>query len=251
MSALPRIRLLPVLIFLAVLMLSVRLGAVWNGVEQMRTLEVGHASALAQATPAAGGTPTPAPPAPAAGTPAAPAPAAGTPASSDPAASAPAPAADATPAPDPLGREAPSTFTQSELDLLQRLSERRQQLESQAHEMDQREAMLRAAEGRIDKKIAEMKTLEASIQALLKQRDAQEQARLDMLVNIYKAMKPKEAAVIFNDMEMPLIVDIFMLMKERSSAAILANMDPARAREVTQELARKRMPVDPAQGAPG
>lgn len=244
MRAMPRVRLLPILIFLAVLMLSVRLGAVWDGVERLRTVEVGQSSALAQAatTPAA-------PPPSSASAPAAPVP---TPTAPTPAVqTAAAPPTNAPEAPPISARDNPSAFTQSEIDLLQRLSERRAQLESQAHELDQREAMLRAAEGRIDRKIAEMKSLESSIQTLLREKDAQEQARIDMLVNIYKTMKPKDAAAIFNNMDLPLIVDIFMLMKERSSASILAAMDPAKAREVTSELARKRMPQEglaPSQG---
>ncbi|CCG06832.1 MotE family protein [Pararhodospirillum photometricum] len=250
MRAMPRVRLLPILIFLAVLMLSVRLGAVWDGVERLRTVEVGQSSALAQAatTPAA----TPATPAPSAA-PSSAAPSA--PAASG--SSAPAMQTAAVPPASPQdhpvlsARDNPSAFTQSEIDLLQRLSERRAQLEGQAHELDQREAMLRAAEGRIDRKIAEMKSLESSIQTLLREKDAQEQARIDMLVNIYKTMKPKDAAAIFDNMDLPLIVDIFMLMKERSSASILAAMNPAKAREVTSELARKRMPQEglaPSQG---
>lgn len=147
-----------------------------------------------------------------------------------------------------LDRENASSFTQSEIDLLQRLSERREQLEQRERGLDQREAMLRAAEGRIDRKIAEMKTLEESIQGLLKIHDDQEKQRLDRLVNIYKVMKPKDAARIFDDMELPLIVDIFMLMSERSTAPILAEMTPDKARAVTQELAHKQTLPEP--GAP-
>ncbi|HCF17137.1 MAG TPA: hypothetical protein DEV96_03625, partial [Rhodospirillum rubrum] len=143
------------------------------------------------------------------------------------------------------GRENPAAFTQSEIDLLQRLSERREQLENRGRELDQREAMLRAAEGRIDRKIADMKGLETSIQGMLKQHTAEEQTRLERLVNIYKVMKPKDAARIFNDMDMPLIVDIFMLMTERNSAPILAEMDALKARSVTQELAHKQVLPEP------
>jgi flagellar motility protein MotE (MotC chaperone) len=232
----PKLRLLPVLIFMAVLTLSVRIGAVWTGVEALR---VGHGEAMAQ---------QPAPP------PASPPPVANPVAQADPAAAppptgdaAPMEAVDPPPMPEmaPLDRENASAFTQSEIDLLQRLSERRQQLEERERGLDQREAMLKAAEGRIDRKIAEMKTLEDSIQALLKTHTDEERQRLDRLVNIYKVMKPKDAARIFDDMEMPLIVDIFMLMTERSTAPILAEMNPVKARAVTQELAHKQALPEP------
>ncbi|WP_413207045.1 MotE family protein [Rhodospirillum sp. A1_3_36] len=249
MSGLPKLRLLPVLIFMAVLTLSVRIGVVWNGVEEWR---VGQSEAMAQAN-------VPAKPAPsAASNPAAQQVAQASPPAggADPAAVPPdgQTPADGQPqaAPDMppsevggLDRENASAFTQSEIDLLQRLSERRQQLEDRSRSLDQREAMMRAAEGRIDRKIAEMKTLEDSIQSLLKKHDEQEKQRLDRLVNIYKVMKPKDAARIFDDMELPLIVDIFMLMSERSTAPILAQMTPDKARAVTQELAHKQALPEP------
>ncbi|MCF8502994.1 MAG: hypothetical protein K9H11_21200 [Rhodospirillum sp.] len=266
MSGLPKLRLLPVLIFVAVLTLSVRIGAVWNGVEELR---LGQFEAMAQAqaqaqaqAPASNLAPAPAnvvttpaavPEQLAQATPPA---ADGTPpgGGGDPAAMPPVegdPMVDPSMAPPDLGgldRENASSFTQSEIDLLQRLSERREQLEQRERGLDQREAMLRAAEGRIDRKIAEMKTLEESIQGLLKIHDDQEKQRLDRLVNIYKVMKPKDAARIFDDMELPLIVDIFMLMSERSTAPILAEMTPDKARAVTQELAHKQTLPEP--GAP-
>jgi flagellar motility protein MotE (MotC chaperone) len=249
MSGIPKLRLLPVLIFMAVLTLSVRIGVVWNGVEEWR---VGQSEAMAQANGPVQPASTPPPQQIAQ----APAPAGG----ADPAVAPPSDGqvpADGQPmaAPDMvpseiggLDRENSSAFTQSEIDLLQRLSERRQQLEDRSRSLDQREAMMRAAEGRIDRKIAEMKTLEDSIQTLLKTHDDQEKQRLDRLVNIYKVMKPKDAARIFDDMEMPLIVDIFMLMSERSTAPILAQMTPDKARAVTQELAHKQTLPEP--GAP-
>lgn len=254
MPKLFRPRLLPVMIFVAVLMLSVRIGAVWTGMEEMRALRVGQSAALAQANPAPGAAPgagetaaegaaetaTGTPPADGA-MPAGP---------TDAGAGAPGAAAPPEIGFDPY-LDNPAAFTQSEIDLLQRLSERREQLDAKARELDQREALLRAAEGRIDRKIAEMKTLEESIQGLLTEHTAEERARLDRLVNIYKAMKPKDAAQIFNDMDLPLVVDIFMIMTERSSAAILAVMDPQKARAITNELAQRRSLPEPGSPAEG
>ena len=63
------------------------------------------------------------------------------------------------------------------------------------------------------------------------------------LVKIYSTMKPKEAARLFNDMEMPLLVRVFEQMKESKSAPILALMDLNKASALTSELAnKKRLP---------
>ena len=57
-------------------------------------------------------------------------------------------------------------------------------------------------------------------------------------------MKPKEAAKIFETMEMSVLLDLLSQMRERKSAAILAKMDPSRAQAVTLQLAqREKLPL--------
>jgi flagellar motility protein MotE (MotC chaperone) len=135
---------------------------------------------------------------------------------------------------------APPSFTQSEINLLQRLAERREEIDAMERELQTREALLQAAERRIGTRIEELKELEGVIKALLAEHSAQEQARIDQLVSIYATMKPKDAARIFNDLDMPILLRVIETMKERSSAAILAEMTPERAKQVTTELARRR-----------
>ena len=53
-------------------------------------------------------------------------------------------------------------------------------------------------------------------------------------------MKPKEAARLFNEMDMSLLVRVFEKMKESKSAPILALMDSAKATALTAELANKK-----------
>ncbi|MFN7401895.1 MAG: MotE family protein, partial [Alphaproteobacteria bacterium] len=60
------------------------------------------------------------------------------------------------------------------------------------------------------------------------------------LVKIYEAMKPLDAAAIFNEMEMPILLEVIDKMSERKVAPVLAGMNPKRARDVTQELAEMR-----------
>ena len=100
--------------------------------------------------------------------------------------------------------------------------------------------VLKAAEAQIDMKIAKLKELETSIKDLIGVYDERERDRLNNLVKIYSTMKPKEAARLFNDMEMPLLVRVFEQMKESKSAPILALMDSGKANALTSELASKR-----------
>ncbi|WP_169568908.1 MotE family protein [Sneathiella limimaris] len=134
-------------------------------------------------------------------------------------------------------------LSSSEIEVLQKLTERRVQLDARSKELDMRDNLLQATEKRIDGKIAKLKEIEATIQDLLKQYDEQELKKLKSLVSIYEKMKPKDAASIFNSLDMDVLLDITGLMKERALAAILGKMDGKRAKELTIELAtRKQLP---------
>lgn len=138
------------------------------------------------------------------------------------------------------------SFSPTELELLQRLQERREQLDTRSRELDQREAMLAAAEQRFDQKIAELQGLKKEIQGLLTQVNAEQQAQLDSLVKIYETMKPADAAKIFNSLENAVLINVISRMKEAKVAPVLAAMEEKRAQEVTILLAeRKRLPTVP------
>ena len=138
----------------------------------------------------------------------------------------------------------PFDISDEELELLQRLVERREALQKRADNLDQREALLAATEARISDKMNELKALQALIESLLVQHDEQEEARLGSLVKIYEAMKPKDAARIFEELDMVVLLEVIGRMKERKSAPILAKMNPNRAKAVTLELAQRReLPV--------
>jgi len=150
------------------------------------------------------------------------------------------PAAPAQPQPSKLVTEDPTLLTQAEIDLLQHLAERRRVIESREQELQIRTGLLTAAEARIDKKIEELKVLRETINGLIKTFDAQQDAKLLSLVKIYENMKPKEAAKIFEDMEMDILLEVAERMKERKLSPIMAKMNPEKAREMTVELARLR-----------
>lgn len=135
----------------------------------------------------------------------------------------------------------PQSFTPSELELLQRLSERRKVIEAQAQELETREAMLQAAENRIDGKIAELQQLEQTLTALVAEADEQQQAKINQLVRIYGAMKPKDAARIFNDLDMPILITVVESMKENKVAPVLAQMDAIKATAVTEALSMRKI----------
>ena len=131
----------------------------------------------------------------------------------------------------------PFHLSDEEFDLLQSLAERRQQLERRERRIDQRGALLSAAETRVEKKIAELETLKATIEGLLEQHEAQRNKRIASLVKIYSSMKPKDAARILEELDSVVLLQVIRQMPERISAGILAEMSAKRAKTITVELA--------------
>ena len=134
----------------------------------------------------------------------------------------------------------PTLLTQTEIDLLQQLAERRKYLETRESEVNMREGLLQAAEARIEKKIGELKLFQETIEKLVKTYDDQQGQKIQSLVKIYENMKPKDAARIFEELEMDTLLLVTERMKERKLAPIMAKMNPAKATEITVELSRLR-----------
>jgi flagellar motility protein MotE (MotC chaperone) len=238
----PGIRLLPVTIFVAVLMLSVRVNDIWRGVTSIDVSSLTLNELQAQQPPPPGGrkrgqaSPTPLSTAASSNAAAAPSPSASPSPASPTTSSAPSPSMPSASA----SEGEPPTFTQNEVDVLQKLSERREALDARQHDLDLRENMIKAAEGRIDKKIAEMKSLQANVESMLKQVDDQDDGKMKSLVKIYENMKPKDAARIFEQLDMPILLGVITRMKEQKVAPVMEAMDPSVAKTLTDAIAMRR-----------
>jgi len=168
-------------------------------------------------------------------------PAAG-PASSPPAggpASRPPPPALATPLASPPPIQA-APEAQAERVLLENLRARRLELDRQAEELAQRELLLGAAERRMAERVNELRALQSGLEGEVRVRDEREEARIRQLVRVYEAMRPRDAAAILDDLEMPILLQVIERMREAKASPVLAAMRPERARAATAELSRLR-----------
>lgn len=215
-----RLRLLPVLLLAAGLTLMVKLGAIWEGfgslTEIPRAVAAEDGGKAAEAGPAK---PMVKPE------------------------DAKMAKAGEEPGPDGKIARLPTdvfSLSDEEIELLQRLAERRAEIERQVSVLEERKDLLEAAERRVDEKIVELNNLRATIEALLVQHDEQEESQMKSLVKIYESMKPKDAARIFEQLDLVVLLDVIERMKERKTAPILAQMNPERAKEITLELAQRR-----------
>ena len=136
--------------------------------------------------------------------------------------------------PDPAQPVSPS-----ERALLERLQARRQELEARAREIDIRENLLKSAEKRIEGKVEELKAVESRIGVATEQKKEADDARLKGLVTMYEGMKPKDAAKVFDRLEMGVLFEIASKIAPRKMSDILGLMSPEAAERLTVEMARR------------
>jgi flagellar motility protein MotE (MotC chaperone) len=162
----------------------------------------------------------------------------------------PMPAKTAKPAEAPKAADelsgdlAANSVSSAEMDVLTSLADRRDALEQRQRELDLRANIIAATEKRVDGKIAELKSLQAKIEALFGQRDAKEQEQIDGLVKVYTAMKPKDAARIFASLDDTVRLGVAGRMKPDVVAGIMAALPAEVAQKLSLELAsRYKAPV--------
>ena len=127
----------------------------------------------------------------------------------------------------------------SERAVLERLQARRQELEARAREIDIRESLLKAAEKRIESRVEEMKAVESRMSTSTEQKAEADTARFKGIVTMYEAMKPKDAARVFDRLEMSVLIEIASQIAPRKMSDILGLMQSDAAERLTVELARR------------
>ncbi|MFO1047684.1 MAG: hypothetical protein U1E52_07270 [Geminicoccaceae bacterium] len=137
----------------------------------------------------------------------------------------------------------PPTATAVE-ELAAELADYRGALQERERLLSAREAVAASLEARLGEQIARLEAASAALKQASGAVTAEERARLAQLVKVYEAMKAKNAAAIFDPMPLELLLPIVRGMRETKVAAVVAEMDPAKARTLTAELARSA-------GAPG
>ena len=138
--------------------------------------------------------------------------------------------------PLPPRRRGPTTppVSDGERTVLLELRQRRQELDARETALAARESLLAAAEQKLYG--ARRRTAGAAEEAGGAGGGAHRSATnasWQGLVKLYEAMKPRDAATIFNELEMPVLLQVVDRMKEAKAAPVLAAMQPDKARDVT------------------
>jgi flagellar motility protein MotE (MotC chaperone) len=154
--------------------------------------------------------------------------------------------------PDVLDPAAPKPPSPAERAILERLGERREEIEGRSREMETREALLRAAEKKLDSRVGDLRSLEERLQGAAENREQSQGQAIKNLVTMYETMKPKDAARVFERLDHKVLIPVVQKMNPRKMSEILAAMSPESAEKLTIALVtRTELAGDPAAPAAG
>jgi len=123
--------------------------------------------------------------------------------------------------------------------ILERLQTRRQELDTRNRELEMRENLIKAAEKRLEDKVVELKDTESRVNTAIGTRDKVGTERFKSIVSMYENMKSKDAARIFDRLDLKILVDVSTQINPRKMSEILGQMSPDSAERLTVELANR------------
>lgn len=161
----------------------------------------------------------------------------------------PAPAAAAPGVAAGTGERAPAAidpkagrkeYSEEELNHLQKLVQRKEQLDAREAELSRLEAELTAQKEELEKKLKSMDETRTGISNMLQERSTQDVEKVDTLVQVYSNMKPSNAAKVLETMDEDLAVEIIGRMKRKNAAEVLNLMKPEKAQVFSEKFAGYR-----------
>ncbi|MBX9576620.1 MAG: hypothetical protein K2X07_13395 [Caulobacteraceae bacterium] len=127
----------------------------------------------------------------------------------------------------------------AELRVISSLGDRRKELDARDADFATMLPLLAAAEQKLAEQTAELEKVKGEVEGLLGQVDEKAKAETDRLVAVYSAMRPREAAAVFSQLDDSVLLPVAAAMRPRTLAAIMAQMPPAQARALTEKLAAR------------
>ncbi|WP_249696226.1 hypothetical protein [Stappia sp. WLB 29] len=162
-------------------------------------------------------------------------------------------AAAVPPLPGGMGGDAPAAPGGLELGgsiaerkVLESLSERRRELDNREKQFELRQQLMKDTEERLKQKADEIAAIEERIRMLNQEQEKKREDGLKDLVLMYESMKAKDAARIFDRLDLDILVRVAKQMKPRKMADIMGRMMPEASERLTVALVTGRKPEEEA-----
>lgn len=105
-------------------------------------------------------------------------------------------------------------------------------------QLDKREADLKALEAEVDAKLKHLNELEAKVQTMLNEAGKVQDEKMLHLIDVYSNMKPKQAAQVLATMDEGIAVKILAGMSGRKAGEVLSSVPSDRAAKLSEALTR-------------
>ena len=127
-------------------------------------------------------------------------------------------------------------WTPEELSFFGKLSDRKKELDQRESELAKLEEELHKRKAELDEKLKQLEAMRADISKALKTRVANDQQKVDKLVEFYSNMKPQQAAKVIETINEDLAVEVLDKMKKKNAAEIMNMMNAKKARRLSELL---------------
>lgn len=133
-----------------------------------------------------------------------------------------------------------SEWSETEVNHLQKLVQRKEQLDAREAELGRLESELTAQREELEKKLKSMDETRTGISNMLQERSTQDAEKVETLVQVYSNMKPSNAAKVLETLDEDLAVEIIGRMKKKNAAEVLNLMKPEKAQSFSEKFAGYR-----------
>lgn len=134
----------------------------------------------------------------------------------------------------------PLTITSpKEVLVFKSLGLRRQELDKREKSLHQKEMEIGLLDKKIKEKVTALQEIEKKVKEQLSILDKTEIEKAEKLAKLYSTMKPKDAASIFEGLDLAIVIAIASKMSEKKLSAIFALLSPDKARQITTKISNK------------
>lgn len=133
-----------------------------------------------------------------------------------------------------------SSWGPDELSVLADLTRRKEKLDERERYLDQLDADLQRRMAEVEQRMQELEASRREIASLLTNQSAEDNERVDRLVETYSGMKPANAARVIAGLNEKLAISILTRMKKQNASEIMNFMEPEKAQQLTEKFAGYR-----------
>ncbi len=134
----------------------------------------------------------------------------------------------------------PFNMTADQYRVLKGVVAKTDHLSDRERSISEKEQLLKALVRKMDDKVKELRKAKSELAAMVNKIGEEENANTKRLVKMTESMKPVKAAEVLQGIEFPILLEIMEKVKAKKASAILSAMDPKKASYLMTALSKRR-----------